>query len=454
MKRLDATGCSQQQDRYDPYEFLPSYIESMERPPSPTARVSAMAISILVSLGFIWAFWGELDIHATAHGQLVLPSRSQLIQPYELSKVVEILVKDGSHVKAGDKLLVLNTVGSTQEIRRCQEQKTFQELELARYTALLSDQPLNKLFINKGIEKSIAARAKAHLIGIWQEHQAMLNKFDTELVINHSEQIAQHTSIQCLKKLLHNIEQRLATSRKLTQSNIMPKMEFLTKEKEALETKLSLATKQKELKILQARAATLKKNKTSYIAQKYSAWHDALNKAASSLLIAEQELAKAEARGHLQTLEAPLDGIVQQVAVHTVGGIVQAAQTLMIIAPHDAPEQAVIDIANKDIGFVRPGQLVTVKVEAFPYNRYGTINGKVRSLSHDSVKRNEQYGHTELVFPAQIELEQNYIMVKGKPVSLTPGMTLTAEIKIGQRRVIDYILSPIKAYTSQSCREP
>lgn len=453
MQRLYATGCSDPQDQYDPYEFLPSYIASMERPPSPTARITAMMISILVSLALIWAFWGELDMHATAHGRLILPSRSQLIQPYELSKVVEILVKDGQHVQAGDRLLVLNIVGSTQEIRRCQAQKSFQELELARYKALLSNNPLKNLVLPSNIEKSIVARAQAHFMGTWREHQAMLNKFDTELAINRSEQMAHQTSISCLKKLLHNIEQRLSSSRKLARSNIMPKMELLVKEKEALETKLLIATKQKELKILQARAATLKKNKTSYIAQKHSAWHDGLNKAASALLIATQELAKAQDRGRLQTLVAPLDGVVQQLAVHTIGGIVQAAQTLMIIAPHDAPKQAEIDIANNHIGFVRPGQLVTVKIEAFPYSRYGTINGKVLSLSRDSVQRNTHY-NMQLVFPAQIELEQNHIIINGKPVSLMPGMTLTAEIKIGKRRVIDYLLSPIKAYISQSCREP
>lgn len=435
------------------YEFLPSYLELMVRPPSPTARITAIAISILVLLTLIWSYFGQLDIHATSSGRLVLPSRSQLIQPYELSEVVEILVKDGQAVKAGDKLLVLNVVGSAQEIRRCQEQLSFQQLELARFQALLSDDPLQKLVILRDIEESVAARARVHLASIWQEHQAMLNKFDTELAMNQTEQIAHQTSISCLQKLLNNIEQRLTPSRKLANSNFISKTELLIKEKEGLEIELSISTKQKELEILQAKADTLQTNKTSYIAQKYREWHDNLNKAESALLIAEQELDKAQDRGRLQVLLAPLDGIVQQVAVHTIGGIVQGAQTLMIITPHDAPQQAEIDIANKHIGFIRPKQLVTIKIESFPYSRYGTINGKVLSISHDSVKRNEHY-NTELVFPAQIELKQNYIMINDKPVILTPGMTITAEIKIGKRRIVDYLLSPIREYKSEAWREP
>ncbi|WP_375331269.1 HlyD family type I secretion periplasmic adaptor subunit [Candidatus Tisiphia endosymbiont of Oplodontha viridula] len=448
-----STIFQESQDSSDQYEFLPSYLELMERPPSPTARITAITISILVLLSLIWACLGQLDIHATAHGRLISPSRSQFIQSYELSEVVEILVKDGQAVKAGDKLVILNVVGSEQEIRRCQEQRSFQQLELARYQALLSNDPLQSLVIPNNLEESISTRAKAHLASIWQEHQAMLSKFDTELVTNQSEQIANHASIEHLQKLKHNIEQRLTPSRKLASYKFIAQSELLAREKEALEIGLSISTKQKELRILEARADTLQKTKASYIAQKHREWFDNLNKAESTLLIAEQELAKAQERSRLQILRAPLDGIIQQVAVHTIGGIVQGAQTLMVIAPHDSPQQAEIDIANKYIGFIRPGQSVTVKIETFPYSRYGTIKVKVLSLSRDSVKRNE-YSNPELVFPAQIELAQNHIAIGNKPVALTPGMTITAEIKIGKRRIINYLLGPIQEYKSEAWREP
>lgn len=435
------------------YEFLPSYLELMERPPSSTARIVAFIISMLVLLSLIWAYFGQLDIHATATGRLVLSSRSQLIQSYETSEIVEILVHNGQHVEAGDKLLILNIVGSTQEIRRSQEQQSFQQLELARYRALLSDDPIQALVIPEDTEESVALRTIAYLASTWQEHQAILTKIDTELATNQYEQIAIQTSLDGLKKLQHNIDKRLISTRKLASYNFVSKSELLTKEKEALDVELSISSKQSELKVLQARANTLQENKASYIAQKRREWHDNLNKAESALLIAEQELAKAQDRGRLQILRAPLSGVVQQLAVHTAGGIVQSAQTLMMIAPHNAPQQAEIDITNKDIGFVRPGQSVTVKIEAFPYSRYGTIDGKILSLSRDSVERNKQ-SNPELIFPAQIELVQNYITINDKEVILTPGMTITAEIKVGKRRVIDYLLSPVREYKAEAWREP
>ncbi|MCX4083998.1 HlyD family type I secretion periplasmic adaptor subunit [Rickettsia hoogstraalii] len=438
---------------YQQYEFLPSYLELMERPPSPTARVTAIAISIIVLLSFIWAYFGQLDIHATASGRLILPSRSQIIQSYELSEIVEIPVENGQHVQAGDKLLVLNIVGSDQDIQRYLEQKSFQQLELARYRSLLSDDPLKSLEIPNDIDESTATRTRALLASTWQEHQAILAKFDTELTTNQHEQIANQTSLDGLQQLQHNIQKRLIPCRKLASSNFVSKTELLTREKEELETKLSIDVKQKELKILQARADTILESRASYIAQKHREWHDNLNKAESALLIAQQELSKAQDRARLQVLHAPLDGIVQQLSVHTIGGIVQAAQVLMIITPHDTPQQAEIDITNKDIGFIKPGQSVTVKVEAFPYSRYGTIEGKILSVSLDSVKRNEQ-SNPELVFPAQIELAQNYILIGDESVVLTPGMTITAEIKIGRRRIIDYLLSPIREYKAEAWREP
>ncbi|WP_250310513.1 HlyD family type I secretion periplasmic adaptor subunit [Rickettsia endosymbiont of Oedothorax gibbosus] len=440
------------QSHYAEYEFLPSHLELIESPPSATARITAIAISILVLLALIWSYFSHLDIHATATGRLILPSRSQTIQAYELSEVAEILVKNGQHVKCGDRLLVLNIVGITQEIRRLQEQRYFQQLELARYQVLLSDEPLNALIIPDHIEELVAIRSKAHLVSIWQEHQAILAKFDAELAANQSEQIANQASIVGLQKLLHNIQQRLAPSRELLKSKFVSKTELLAKEKEVLETELSITVKQQELEVLKARANTIRENKVSYIAQKYREWHDNLNKSQSVLSTIEQELAKVQERDRLQILRAPMDGIVQQLAVYTVGGIVQGAQTLMMITPHDAPQQAEVNIANKDVGFISPGQSVTVKIEAFPYSRYGTISGQVQSISLDSVKLNES--SSELIFPAQIELAQNHIMIDNNLVTLTPGMSVVAEIKIGKRRVIDYLLSPVQEYKSEAWREP
>ena len=151
----------------------------------------------------------------------------------------------------------------------------------------------------------------------------------------------------------------------------------------------------------------------------------------------------------LQTLRAPVNGVVQQLAVHTLGGVVQTAQQLMVIVPEDVGLEAEVLVLNKDVGFVRAGQEVEIKVDSFPYTRYGTLSGTVVHVSRDAVK-DEQQG---LVFPAQIQMERASIIVDGHKTPLQAGMSVVAEIRTGKRRVIDYLLSPLQQYQSEAMKE-
>ncbi|MFA0411468.1 HlyD family type I secretion periplasmic adaptor subunit, partial [Vibrio splendidus] len=154
-------------------------------------------------------------------------------------------------------------------------------------------------------------------------------------------------------------------------------------------------------------------------------------------------------REQLEIIRSPVDGTVQQLSIYTLGAVLQPAQNLMIIVPENAVQQAEIQILNKDVGFVYPGQPVTVKVDAFPYTRYGTIEAELLSISRDSTT-DERLG---LIFPAQVKLKNNNILINGKSIELTPGMSVVAEIKTDKRRVIDYLLSPIREYQAESLRE-
>jgi len=148
-------------------------------------------------------------------------------------------------------------------------------------------------------------------------------------------------------------------------------------------------------------------------------------------------------------LTAPIAGYIQQLSVHTIGGVVTAAQTLMVIVPIDNAIEAEVWLENKDVGFVNPGQEATVKIETFPYSRYGTIKGSVQTVSSDAVS-DEKKG---LIFHSQIALAKNSIQIENKTVNLSPGMAVTVEIKTGKRRLIEYFLSPLIQYTSESLKE-
>ena len=182
-------------------------------------------------------------------------------------------------------------------------------------------------------------------------------------------------------------------------------------------------------------------------AQEHAAEYSEAKTRAHSL---SQELAKAENRASQQTLTAPIDGIVQQLAVHTVGGVVTPAQQLMVIAPREGLLEVEAWVDNKDIGFVNPEQIAEIKVEAFPFTRYGTIDGKILTLSKDAVPVDK----VGLVYAARVSMNRSTIRVENdKEVYLSPGMTVTVEIKTGQRRLIEYFLSPLLQASKESIRE-
>ncbi|MBB4656278.1 HlyD family type I secretion membrane fusion protein [Xanthomonas sp. F14] len=176
---------------------------------------------------------------------------------------------------------------------------------------------------------------------------------------------------------------------------------------------------------------------------------DALRQAGEQAGQLTQDVAKTGQRDKLMALHAPVDGTIQQLAVHTVGGVVTPAQPLLVVVPAEEALEVEVTVLNKDIGFMRPGQPVTVKVDSFPYTRYGYLTGTVASVSHDAAQ-DEKLG---LVFPARVKLERATLNIDGLGVRLNAGMSLSAEIKTGKRRVIDYLLSPLQQHTTEALRE-
>jgi hemolysin D len=186
---------------------------------------------------------------------------------------------------------------------------------------------------------------------------------------------------------------------------------------------------------------------------------------------ATNELAKAGRRADLETLRAPVSGVVQDLAVHTLGGVVTPAQQLLRIVPADGDIEVDAVVANQDVGFVEVGQEAEIKIDTFPFTRYGLIHGRVERISRDAVDEpqseqqrrqgsqsasdepaNVERAH-QLVYRARIALEEKGLVIDGKPFELAPGMAVVAEIKTGKRRVLDYLLSPLHRYAHDVLRE-
>ena len=219
--------------------------------------------------------------------------------------------------------------------------------------------------------------------------------------------------------------------------------------RERIEQERDLAAQRARLIEAQAALRETVNARSSYVAETLRQLSDRQAEAALKRDHLAQERHKTAQRERLTQLTAPVPGTVQQLAVHTEGGVVTPAQVLMVVVPKDAQVTAEVVIDNKDIGFVNAGQAATIKLETFPFTRYGTLEAEVETVAADAVS-DEKRG---AIFPATLILQRAQIDVDGKKIRLSPGMNVTAEIKTGRRRVIDYLLGPMQRAMNESLGE-
>lgn len=258
-----------------------------------------------------------------------------------------------------------------------------------------------------------------------------------------------YNDLLSLKKLKENIEQRFILKETLYIKKFISKIEYLENQKELLEIKRLIKIKNSEYNLLKSQERQQNQNLNRLEKQKQLEWHDKYKQYESELHIYNQTLSHIQKKQQLKKVRSPITGTVQQISTHTLGSVLQPSQAVMMIVPAHQDNIAEVNLLNKDIGFVHRGQKAMIKIDAFPYTRYGTIEGEVINIARDAVQH-EQLG---LVYPAIIKLNKQTINNNQREYPLTSGMSLTAEIITEQRRVIDYILSPIEAYRHNALTE-
>jgi hemolysin D len=436
--------------------FLPAALSLQETPAHPAPRRAAWAICALFVIALAWATLGQIDIVAVAPGRIVVSERTKTLQPLEASVVKRVLVKDGDAVQAGQVLVELDATNAVADGANVQEQLNAAASEERRTTALLSALQTGRApnlaatqASTKEASPAANARDKAQLQAEWADIIAKLGKLDAEQAHRRAELATVRELIAKLDATLPIAVQREADFKSLTDQGFMSSHAGQDRTRERIEQERDLATQQARLLEAQAALRESENNRSAYLAEAQRTLSDRQAQAASKRQQLTQERSKTEQRSRLTQLTAPVAGTVQQVAVHTEGGVVTPAQVLMVIVPKDAQVTAEVVVDNKDIGFVNAGQSVAVKLETFPFTRYGTVDAVVRSVTADAVN-DEKKG---AIFPAVLTLSQNSILVDGKRISVSPGMNVTAEIKTGRRRVIEYLLSPVQKALGESLGE-
>lgn len=455
-------------------EFLPAALEIVETPPSPVGRAIAAIIITVFCVAIVWASIGKIDIIATAQGRIVPSGRSKVIQPFATGVIRAIHVTDGQYVHAGDPLIELDPTMDHAEQAHIQSDLTAAKLDVARLQAALSDAPDPSTVFDPpdGADAALVANERQLLINEAVAQRAKLAALDRQAAAKTAERDTAQATIDKISAVIPLQQQRVDVRKYLFDSGLGSKLLYLEEDQE-------LVTNQKELDVQKSRmdeaeqsVQTLIEQRAQAVAEYRQRLSDELVKAAAKVDELTQDVIRAARKTGLQRLTAPVDGVVQQLAVHTIGGVVTPAQPLLVVVPADSHLEVEAMVSNRDIGFVHAGQHADIKIDTFSFTRYGLLHGDVESVSTDAVtadRRDEtpnargtnldkgststDTGAKEPAYAARVSLDRTAMQIDDRRVNLTPGMAVNVEIKTGSRRIISYLLSPLLRYGHDSLRE-
>ena len=451
----------------DVSEFLPAVLEIQETPPMPVAHWLLRTIMLFFAAAGAWAWIGMVDVVVTAAGRTVPAGRVKVIQPLETAVIRRILVAEGERAGRGQVLVELDPTQAAADLARLQGQALSLQVDRARLETLLeatrarSEAGPGGSDRSRALDAALQSRlpgkldpwqaelAQQRMSNEWLAHQAGLQALDREIAARRAERDSAWERILQIDATIPLIAERAASMERLLARQLAPRVQWLELEQQRIER-----VKERDIELrrragLDAAVAGAEQQMSARTAAFTEKLSTELEETRGRLAAIGQEIRKAEERIARHTLTAPVSGTVQRLSVHTVGGIVTPAQELMHIVPEADRLEVEAWIMNRDIGYVREGQAAVVKFETFPFTKFGTIAGTLRGVARDAVP-DDRLGP---VYLARVRLSRQAMTVNGRPAPLTPGMAVTVELKLGSRRIIEFILSPFLRYRDESLRE-
>jgi hemolysin D len=452
--------------------FLPAALEIVETPPSPIGRAIGMTVIGVFCLALVWASFGTLDIVATAPGKIIPSGRTKVVQPFETGVVRAIHVRDAQSVKVGDVLIELDPTMTEAERDHIKSDLISARLEVARLRALLSGSvdAAKEFHPPEGASPSLIEMNRQFLFSQVAEQQGKLAVLDRQIRQKEAERETLTATIAKLETTIPVLEQKVDIRKYLYDKNLGSKIVWLTDYQDLVGLQQEVLVQKSKFQEADAAVSALIETRAQTAAEYRRTRFEELAKAEEKAAGLAQDVIKAEQRTKLQVLTAPVDGVVQQLAVHTIGGVVTPGQALLAVVPLDSHLEIEAMVANRDIGFVHAGQAAEVKVDTFSFTRYGLLHGEVLNVSQDAITRDKPKDNSndntpgsetassepkgqEMNYAARVSLERTQMQVEEKLVNLTPGMAVTVEIKTGSRRIISYLMSPLLRYKQESLRE-
>jgi hemolysin D len=457
-------------DQKDEREFLPAALEVLETPPSPAGRFLAIAIGLFFTIAAAWAFLGKVDIQATAPGRLLPSGKIKVIQPLDPGIVRIIQARDGDHVRAGQLLLELDPTQSGADRDKLARDLAQTQLDVARLESLKrmaeTGGAAGPFVIPPGANPDDIAQARAALRATIDQQAAKVAALQQQIAEKEAEQAEVAATIAKLNASMPMLSQKERLHRQLHDEGYGTSFSFLDAQQQLSEARRDVVVEGARGEQARAAAAALARQKAEAASEFNAGVLADLAKAEEKQNELSQDLVKAQQKSSQTQIRSPIDGVVEELAVHTVGGVVTPAERLMIVVPDNQNLTVEAQLANRDVGFVHPGQDVQVKIETYSFTRYGLIHGKVINVSRDAVAAAERQADESNTAPsaappqpgsptyvARISLDRSTMVVDGQVRTLLPGMSVTAEVRTGRRTIIDYLLSPLARKGNEALHE-
>ncbi|MFG1478590.1 HlyD family type I secretion periplasmic adaptor subunit [Xanthobacter sp. V4C-4] len=457
-------------------EFLPAALEILDTPPSPVRLAMLVSICALAAIALVWSWIGRVDVVAIATGKIQPTGRVKVVQPVEPGRILSVSAADGRPVRQGEVLVQLDPREAQADVATISTSLTAFNAEAQRRRAALdavqNKRPPAEPDWSPDIPATVREREARVLFGEVSRLNSDIATLDAQLAQAKAEEARLETTIAAQQRLLSTQDVRIGMRTELMERAVGSKAQLLDAQEVRQTQEVNLRVQEGQLQEVRASMQVLERKRVSLLDGFVADNVQRLADVERRIDDAGERLAKARAALDHMSITAPISGTVTALAVIGPGQVVSMGEEIMRIVPEGSRLELEVYMPNRDIGFVHEGAAVVVKIDSFPFTRYGMLSGKVVRVAHDAVAepdvqqslaspantpRTSGLGGTQrmqnLVFPVTIALDQQVIAVDGNDIPLSPGMTAAAEIKTGQRRILEYLFSPLVDVGSRALRE-
>lgn len=434
------------------YEFLPAAEEIVETPAAPLGALVVWLVALLLIVALVWSYFGKIDIVAVANGKISTEGSTKIIQPAISGVVTNINVHEGQRVKKGETLLALDKTTAEKDVATVNQSLNTARVErdILRRLAVGSntDDIINNADLpdeTKAMLRQFASSQTALSAARQQAVNSTISNYQQQLQFNQQAKNQLETNAQNLKNRKAEIEKQLPNANPVDKLRLQNDLNNIDQRI----TSADSAVLGQNQQLLQSQSALTQAQNQSQTqnAETNSAFSNQIITAEKRIIELENNLVKAKQILAQTTITAPVDGTVLSLTVKTIGGVVNAGQQLAQIVPEKVPLYVDAALDNQDVGFVKPGQRVVVKVATYPFQRYGYLEGTVENISPDAIQDDKK----GLIYKAKIKLNDEKSS-KQNQLKLLPGMSVSAEITTGQRRIIEFFLDPLMTKADESLK--